>query len=311
LMTYRIGCANCHPTIEEGNHRNGFIEVSINKDKPGAGYLNRLNQATSDGLNVAGSGIEGSTLTDISCKLAYCHSNGKSTNLAQADFKASPNWYASTRVDNRCGVCHDNPPQYAGQSHYVSQSNQGNNGKRQPTEAGHMVGFHFANTYIGNNANGFLGFSSNGNKAHGNALMASTISCYVCHNGIVSSSQIDTHAMAGKSSVFKCANCHSEATTTKLQPGQIVDTARHINGFKDVEFPSISIMSKAQLANPTVASGWERFGAYKSSGSYDYMNLGNSSWDSVNRTCTTACHFNRTVSWGSTQIECASCHYDD
>ncbi|MBT0666656.1 CxxxxCH/CxxCH domain-containing protein, partial [Geobacter pelophilus] len=311
LTTYRIGCANCHPSVEEGNHRNGRIDLSLNRDKLGAGFLNRLNLATADGLNITGSGIEGTTGASISCKLAYCHSNGRSQTLAPTDFRATPNWYAGTRTANRCGVCHDNPPQYAGQSHYVAQSNQGNNGRRQPTEAGHMIGFHFANTYIGNNANGFLGFSSNGNKAHGNALMASTFSCNLCHDGVVSSTQIDTHAMAGKSSIFKCANCHSDSTPTRLQPGLIVDARRHINGYKDVGFPSVAIMSKAQLANPTVAAGWERFGAYKAAGSYDYMNLGNSSWDPVTKSCATACHFNRPVTWGSNQVECASCHYDD
>jgi hypothetical protein len=90
-----------------------------------------------------------------------------------------------------------------------------------------------------------------------------------------------------------------------------MDAKRHINGVKDISFPSIEIKSKAQLANPTVATGWNRFGAYKSSGSYDYMNLGNSSWNPVDKTCATACHFNITVQWGTTKLECASCHFDD
>jgi len=312
LTTYRIGCANCHPTVEEGNHRNGRIDLTLNRDKSGAGYLNRLNLATTDGINTAGSGIEGVSGSDVSCRLAYCHSNGKSTTLAGSDFRATPNWYGSSREANRCGVCHDNPPQYAGQSHYVPQSNMGNNGYRTPTETGHMVGFHFANTYMGNSGNGFLGFSSGGNKAHGNPLVATTIGCYICHNGIVSPSQIDTHAMSGKTSIFNCSSCHTESSRTRLQPGQVVDTSRHINGVKDVGFPSISILTKAQLANPTVATGWERFGAYKAAGSYDQMNLGNSTWDPQTRSCTTACHMNRLgIQWGRTDLECSSCHFDD
>jgi predicted CxxxxCH...CXXCH cytochrome family protein len=307
---YRFGCANCHPTDEANKHKDGTIDVTLNKNKSGAGYLNGLNNlADSD---TAGYTRTGDPKTNLTCELSYCHSNGKNTSLALGDYKASPNWYITAPTENKCGMCHENPPQYAGQSHYVASSSLGNNGTPPYQESGHMIGIHSFNTYAGNDQNGFLGFSSSGNKAHGNSALANTISCNTCHSGIVSDTVIDTYAMNGKSSQFNCSNisCHSSSSKTILQSGQITNTARHINGFKDIVFPNYSTKTKAQVANVIDAPGWTRYGSYKSPTSYDRANLGTSSWSRDGNgkvTCTNACHMNTTVTWG-TDLTCASCH---
>ncbi|WP_041975016.1 CxxxxCH/CxxCH domain-containing protein, partial [Geobacter sp. OR-1] len=115
---YRIGCANCHPT-DEAHHRDGHIDVTINKDKSGRSSLAGLNSATADFINTPGSGISGTTKVSVTCSMVYCHSSGRSTNQAQNDFRTTPDWYGTAgSVANRCGMCHDNPPQYDGQSHY-------------------------------------------------------------------------------------------------------------------------------------------------------------------------------------------------
>jgi predicted CxxxxCH...CXXCH cytochrome family protein len=310
---YRIGCANCHPTIEAGNHKNGKVDLSINKDKSGAGYVNRLNNATADGLNNAGSGIVGTSKSSITCSMVYCHSSGKSTVQQDNIFKTTPNWYsAAGSVANRCGMCHDNPPQYAGQSHYVAQSSMGNNGTGTPRDSGHMIGIHFKNTYKGPGQQGFLGYSSEGNMAHGNNGIATTMACYICHSGVVSSSKIDTFAMYSTGSKFECRKCHTASTRTPLQTGEIAETALHVNGRKDVVFPAntMTFKTKAQLSNVANSGGyWTRVGGYKeTSDSYDSTDLSTSAWNPDTKNCATACHVNQpNINWG-TNLKCSSCH---
>jgi predicted CxxxxCH...CXXCH cytochrome family protein len=310
---YRIGCANCHPT-DPAKHRNGTVEVTINKSKlGGVSYVSTLNSlATADGIGVANSGVTGTAGLHVYCAASYCHSNGRTIPLTALDFKDSPDWYQITPpTANRCGMCHDNPPQYAGQSHYVTSSTLGNNNSGGPyKDSGHMVGIHFKNTAKGNNQNGFLGYSNTGNMAHGNTALATTISCYICHSGIVSTSTIDTYAMTGSASKFRCATCHTGSTRTKLQNGLIVNTALHMNGVKDVVFYPGTIKTKAQLATAANALGWIRSGSgiYKDVAAYDIANLAVSTWDSGTKTCLTACHVNQPgITWGGA-LQCVSCH---
>ncbi|WP_160295258.1 CxxxxCH/CxxCH domain-containing protein [Geobacter sp. OR-1] len=307
---YRIGCANCHPTIEAGNHKNGSVQVTINKDKTGRSSLAGLNSATADGINTPGSGISGTTKVSVTCSMVYCHSSGRSTNQAQNDFRTTPDWYSTAgSVANRCGMCHDNPPQYDGQSHYVATSSMGINGTGPYKDSGHMVGIHFKNTYKGPGGYGFLGYSSAGDKAHGNAGVATTMSCDVCHSGIVDPAKPDTYAMFGTGKKFECASCHTAGTPTKLQAGNIVGTGLHINGKKDVLFTTATYKTKAQLANVANAGGvWMRNGGYKEAGSHDSADLSGSTWDSATKTCLTACHVNQpAIRWGY-PIKCSSCH---
>lgn len=300
---YRFGCANCHPT-DTAKHRNGQVEVTFNRNKVGAGYLTTLNNLVSDDTG----GYTRGGANDLTCETVYCHSNGRVLSLVAGDYRQTPNWYGGSFGGNRCGGCHDNPPQYAGQSHYVAESSLGDNGTPAPAESGHMVGIHFMNTYVGNNQNGYLGYSSSGSMAHGNPDLATTISCYTCHSGIVSSSQIDTYAMSGTSSNFRCDACHTSSSRTRLQPGEIVNTALHINGAKDVAFAPIGIKTKAQLANVANALGWSRNGTYKANASYDSADLSVATWDAQTKTCLTACHVNQAnITWGA-QLKCFSCH---
>ena len=176
-----------------------------------------------------------------------------------------------------------------------------------------MIGIHVRNNAKGNNQNGFLGFSSVGSVAHGNSEVATTISCYICHNGIVSSlrTEVDTFAMySSASSSFRCANCHTANTRTKLQPGKITNTALHVNGVKNVQFSPINdFRTKAQLNNNSNALGWSRPAGYKTDVSYDTADLSvMPPWDPQNRTCLTACHVDQpNITWGG-KLKCFSCH---
>jgi len=301
--TYRFGCANCHPT-NPAYHRNGSVEVTLNKNKPGAGslvLLNSLNTTDTAGYTKGGP-------TSFTCETVYCHSNGRTTTLLAGDYRQTPDWYGGTFGANRCGGCHDNPPQYAGQSHYNPASSIGNDGKSPARQTGHMINIHPFNTYVGNKGNGFLGFSSSGDKAHGNPAVATTLACYVCHSGIVSSTQIDTYAMDGTASDFRCSACHTSSSRTPLQPGAIVNAALHVNGSKNVVFAPINFRTKAQLYNNANAQGWTRSGSYKTSGSHDYYDLSTSVWDPQTKTCLTACHVLQPgIVWGA-QLKCVSCH---
>jgi predicted CxxxxCH...CXXCH cytochrome family protein len=305
----RFGCATCHPTESYPYHRNGQVDIDLRGNKPNAGLLARLNNLNND-VNPGYNRVDSN---NFFCLTVYCHSNGKSQqgNLIASDYQATPNWYNGTfSTPDRCGSCHGNPPTYAGQSHYVEQSQMGANGTGTPTETGHMVGIHFQNTYVGNNQNGYLGYSSSGNKAHGNPNVSTTIGCYVCHSGIVSSAQLDTYTLQAKtSSGFRCASCHTSSTRTKLQPGLIVGAMWHVNGQKDVKFTNVPFLTKAQLTSQANALGWNRPNGYKvDQNSFDTCNLGTSTWDPGTKTCMTACHVNQpSIVWGQT-LHCSSCH---
>jgi predicted CxxxxCH...CXXCH cytochrome family protein len=300
---YRYGCANCHPT-DTAKHRNGTVDIDVSSNKAGRSYLGSLNTLVTN----AAAGYTRTSSTQFTCDLVYCHSNGKSLAQVSGDYRQSPNWYGGSYTGNKCGMCHDNPPQYAGQSHYVADSSLGSNGRPFAWESAHLVGIHFKNTTKGNKQNGFLGYSSSGSMAHGNQAVATTISCNLCHSGVVSNTQIDTYAMNGTSSKFRCGSCHTAATRTPLQPGQIVNTSMHINGAKDVLFAPVTVKTKAQLSNVANALGWNRHGNYKTADSYDSFDLSVSSWDPQSKTCLTACHVNQPgITWGA-GLQCSSCH---
>lgn len=302
---YRFGCASCHPT-DISRHRNGTIDLTFNRFKVGGGGLSRLNNLV-DGDGIGYSQITG---TSVTCSLVYCHSSGRSPgNQSIHDFNSSPDWYGGSFPTNRCGGCHGNPPQYPGQSHYVASSSTGDDGRGGPYgETGHLMGIHPLSSYVGNNGTGYLGYSSSGNVAHGNPLVATTISCHLCHSGIVSSIRIDTYALEGTESRFRCGRCHTTSGRTPLQGGEIVGASLHVNGVKDVIFAPVTFRTKAQLANVANALGWSRYGEYKSPDSHDSFNLSLSTWDPQTKSCLTACHVNQSgIVWGG-KLTCASCH---
>jgi predicted CxxxxCH...CXXCH cytochrome family protein len=316
--TYAYACTVCHPMYAAGKHRNGtYGDIDLSSDYAGVGGLRKLNK---DVLKATGGGYVKGAGT-FTCTAVYCHSSGSSTSTIV--YRTSPNWYGPSPA-NRCGMCHENPPTYASggssyNSHYVASSSMGDNGSGGPyKESGHMIGIHYRNNSKGNNRTGFLGFSSSGSKAHGNSQVATTMSCYLCHSGITGAqpNQIDTYAMystagaGSKSSKFRCANCHTASTTTKLQPGVIVDTQKHINGVKDVKFaPLADYRTKAQLTTAANALGWNRVGSYKADNSYDVANLASMPpYDPVQKTCLTSCHVMAPgITWGG-KLKCNSCH---
>jgi predicted CxxxxCH...CXXCH cytochrome family protein len=293
---YRYGCANCHPVETITYHRNGtYGDIDLSSNAAGIGNLRKLNRQ----ILTAGTGYTKNGTTSFTCDLVYCHSDGRDT--VNPTYRPSPNWYGGPFTGNRCAMCHDNPPSYVGQSHYVATSTMGK-------ESGHMIGIHYRNNSKGNNRTGFLGFSSSGSMAHGNSAVATTISCNICHSGIVSSTKIDTYAMGGSSSIFNCGSCHKPGSRTPLQAGEITNAALHVNGAKDVAFAPIDFKTKAQLSVAANAMGWTRNGNYKGDDSYDHADLRVSTWDAGTKTCYTACHVNQpNITWGG-QLRCVSCH---
>jgi hypothetical protein len=114
--------------------------------------------------------------------------------------------------------------------------------------------------------------------------------------------------MYSTTSLFKCSNCHTSKTKTKLQSGNIFGTDLHVNGRKDVKFNPGTFLTKAQLTNNGNAPGWARNGNYKAADSYDSTNLNASTWTSGSKTCYTSCHVNQSnITWGA-KLHCVSCH---
>ena len=285
---YRFNCGNCHP-LNSANHANGTTDIE-------------LYNASATGFkanNPATASRTGSGNTTV-CSDVYCHSNGASG--GDRAYKLTPQWDSAFGA-NKCGGCHDNPPQYAGQSHYVATGFMGK-------EGGHLVGIHFDNIYNGVAGSGLLTAGTTNNSSHGNTLYSTTISCYICHNGEVSSTTIDTYALnnLGASSM-KCANCHP-AGAVPLQNGVIDDKSIHINAAKNVNIANMAntMRSKAQLRTASKPAIWTQNVGYKVAGSYDSATLNSTDWNSGTKTCTTACHNNQPVVWGATNVDCLSCH---
>lgn len=282
---YAFGCGNCHP-VNSNKHADGFIDISLNPADGGT-----LKSKNSASWSTSGSGA---TRT---CNGTYCHSNGaEGSNLVYRQVT----WNEVFSI-NRCGKCHDNPPQYAGQSHYNPNNFMGK-------EGGHLIGIHFDNIY--NGVNGLAMPGTTNTSSHGHAATSTTISCHICHNGIVSESTVDTYALYNLSaSNMKCSNCHNSGTPTPLQNGAIANKSLHVNGIKNVVIATAYVVkSKAQLRDSSKPSMWTRNVGYKVAGAYDSATLNFTDWNPSTKTCTTACHNNIPIQWGSKAISCASCH---
>lgn len=282
---YAFGCGNCHP-VNSNKHADGFIDISLNPAE--GGTLKSKNSVT---WSTSGSGA---TRT---CNGVYCHSNGAE---GASLIYRQVTWNESFSI-NRCGKCHDNPPQYAGQSHYNPNNFMGK-------EGGHLVGIHFDNIY--NGVDGLAMPGTTNTSSHGHAGTSTTISCHICHNGIVSESTVDTYALYNLStSNMKCSNCHNSGTPTPLQNGVIANKSLHVNGIRNVVIATAYVVkSKAQLRDSSKPSMWTRNVGYKTAGAYDSATLNFTDWNPSTKTCTTACHNNIPVQWGSNAISCASCH---
>ena len=173
-----------------------------------------------------------------------------------------------------------------------------------------MVTIHFENIYNKVAGSGLLITGTTVDSSHGNAGVATTMACYVCHYGVVSNITIDTYAMDGTSSSFRCGACHTGATPTKLQAGAIADKSRHVSGSVTVAFTPITMKSKAQLRDASLPAGWTRSGTYGASGSYDSTSaaLNSGTWTPATKTCAVTCHNGNSIQWGDTTATCLNCH---
>lgn len=285
---YGFNCGNCHP-LSTSNHGNGTVDIELYNASATGFKANNPATASRTG-----------TGTNTQCSDVYCHSNG--ADGANRAYKTTPTW-GSTFGANKCGQCHDNPPQYTGQSHYNSAGFMGK-------EGGHLVGVHFDNIYTG--GTGLASAGTGNTNSHGNSLYSTTISCYICHSTVVSSATIDTYALDNvASSAMKCSNCHSGASPTPLQNGVIADKTLHVNATKNVALVNAFTMkSKAQLRDGSIPAVWTRNVGYKAAAAYDSSTINSTGWDSGTKTCTTTCHNNQPVTWGATNVTCNSCHTD-
>lgn len=283
---YRYGCANCHPT-DPVMHMNGSVDVTIQPDVA-AGTLRNRNQGSADGLNVAGSGITGTSGSSIVCANVYCHSNGYVGNLVYATI---PEWYKGTFTGDKCANCHGNSPSTTipGSSAHTI----------------HVVGIHALNIFNGNSGN--LPVGSSGNVGHGIASQSTTLNCNICHADTVTSSRNDNNTI--------CVSCHQNQGHLMV----IANRTNHVNGFADVAFANISVVSKAQLESASFAAYsanyWSRNGGnFKNgAGAYDVSKVtlkNGASYDGTGGCSNVACHMGQTVNWSNTNAPsyCALCH---
>jgi predicted CxxxxCH...CXXCH cytochrome family protein len=291
---YGFDCGNCHP-LNLSEHGDGIVEVELYNAASPAGSLKAMNQAS------ASYSVTPGTTQNGTCSGVYCHSDG--SNGASSNFVTAPAWNTTITTTNTCGQCHNNPPQYAGQAHYTASGFMGK-------EGGHLVGVHFDNIFTG--SYGLATPGTGGTSSHGNSGTATTMTCYICHYGEVSSTTIDTYALnnlTAGSSAMQCAACHTSATTPPLQSGVIADKSKHVTGTKFVAIaPAFSLNSKAQLRTSSLPSGWTRNVGYKVSGAYDNSTMNATDYNSSTKTCTTTCHIAQPVTWGTTNVTCVTCH---
>jgi predicted CxxxxCH...CXXCH cytochrome family protein len=291
--SYAFGCGNCHP-VSAASHGNGTVDISLNPAD--GGILKSKNDLTA---------YRAGTSTATVCYKIYCHSNGASGTGSNLAVAASPAW-GTPLTGNKCGACHDNPPQYASAGAGIAGANSHYNASGfMGKEGGHMVTIHFDNIYNRVAGSGLLITGTTVDSSHGNASVATTMACYVCHSGIVSDTTIDTYSMDGTSSSFRCGACHGA-----LQAGAITDKSKHVSGSVTVVFAPITVKSKAQLRTTSIPAGWTRTGTYGSSGSYDSTSaaLNSGTWTPATKTCAVACHNGNSIQWGDTTVTCLNCH---
>jgi len=305
LANYAFGCGNCHP-ISNPNHGSGTVLVNL-------GFVNDGSMKSKNSSTAAYTAGAIGTLAG-KCTAVYCHSDGSASSSIAASVQSvvTVSWN-QTLAANACGACHGNPPQYASAGAGVAGANSHYNATGfMGKEGGHMLTLHWDNIYNKASGNDLLSTGSNTtNSSHGNATVATTMTCYICHSDTASSSVIDTYAMNGVTSSFKCSNCHNSGTTTTTQNGVIADKSKHVNGAADVKFASINFKTKAQLHASSTPSTWTTIGSNGSVTSYDQtiatLNAGGT-YSATIKSCTVDCHMDNTVKWGDTTLDCNSCH---
>ncbi|AJE04791.1 cytochrome C [Geobacter pickeringii] len=303
---YNFGCSNCHP-VSSTYHHNGTIDVTLQNNEAGVGFLRTRNSATAAGLNVANSGIIGTSKTTVKCTMAYCHSNGNAANLIYA---TTPDWYGGSFTGDRCANCHGNSPNstIAGSKSHYNNRFLG----YTSTPGGHQMGIHAMGIY--SSPSGLAKAGTGGDSSHGNGATATTVSCNICHYLTVTTARNDNNVV--------CKTCHYTGNTVGAlagNPAVIADKSKHVNGTVDVAFNPVSVLSKAQVRQKyyithTYSSAWKRNGGYKVSGAYDSAKAPLNTatmWNGSTKTCSNiACHMGNSVKWSDNNgaVDCFSCH---
>ena len=308
VRKHGFGCASCHPMDKNANHINGTVDIDMNRvNVAGVGTLRFLNHSS------AGYDKNGTK----KCSNIYCHSNAsRMESESNAKANTSLAWtdtYANHPELDRCAQCHGNQPTTG-------------------AHAAHSVGVHTFNDGVmidGNIYNGVSGklpIINKPNTAHGNPNNSTTIGCYICHFGTITTAANDKNT--------KCVVCHYTGNPRGAAlkgNASIANLKNHVNGMRDVQFNPIQVMSKAQVrpkgASKTSNSGFDFYSAvwtrtsYKSMStlSYDKAKLAldtASMWHpgaAMASSCTNiACHNGRPVNWNLANFndpnKCMDCH---
>lgn len=303
---YDFGCSNCHP-LTSSSHFNFAVNVTLKKNDAGVGSLRARNSATATGLNVANSGITGTTKVSIRCSMTYCHSNGNAANLIYA---TTPDWYGGSFTGDRCANCHGNAPNstIAGSKSHYNRKFLG----YTSTPGGHQIGIHAMSIY--SSPSGLAKAGTGARNSHGNATTATTISCNICHYQTVTTARNDDNVV--------CKTCHYAGNTVGAQTGNlaaIANKSKHVNGQVNVDFKPVNMLSKAQVRQKyfvthAYSSVWKRNAGYKVAGASDSAKAPFDTatmWDSSTKTCSNiACHNGNSVKWTDNDgaTECVSCH---
>jgi predicted CxxxxCH...CXXCH cytochrome family protein len=287
---YGFGCSVCHP-LASTNHGNGSVELELNRTAS-AGSIKSASFAVSGATPAVGAGGSATTCANI-----YCHSDGKGVYLT------TDTWATTYTAANRCIKCHGNSP--ADASHGM-----------------HDVGIHYDSTAAAVPGTGLLTTAAANptNAAHGDPLLSTTISCYICHNATISGA---TAASRYNKYNAACNTCHTaDADGTKNI--FITGLSSHVNGAVNVQFAAVQIRTKAQLRSGSFSSytgnatenGWSPTGrVYKTAAAYDIskraLNAGTAGWNGstcANIVCHTG-HTNVDPNWVTSRgVGCTLCH---
>lgn len=285
---YRFDCGLCHGTII-GNHIDGDVDVTV---------VNWSGSVTKD------------------CSTNDCHHDGQGGAPVQ-----DPDWATGWPIagGDPCANCHANSP--TSNAHHE-----------------HEVGFHYDAVYSGLSGfmpvldadtvpTGLTYVDKDEIRGHGGRLVddvtstSTVMTCNVCHWSTVTNYFNDQNST--------CATCHDGTKAPLKGSMTIADKTKHVQPNSgtpvQVTFFNQKVRSKAQLRDDLadvteISNNWTRISGYKAvdGTSYDEQpgTLDSlSTWNSVDKTCTTSCHLweeNRVdkvpAAWGAGSIMCIDCH---
>ncbi|MHC4604101.1 MAG: CxxxxCH/CxxCH domain c-type cytochrome [Planctomycetota bacterium] len=294
-----MGCGYCHPNNEAVFHINGAKNLNFDPNEPG------LTPGTLKGKNGDPQVFTQNTGVSVTCSSVYCHSTGYNDGTGYG-YQTSPDWHGGSFAGDKCSNCHGNSPNTDGKLGSLSHYNPDAMGMGVP--GGHFVGIHYDNVFTG--ANGLIQDANGNNNSHGDALTSQTINCQICHNTTVTSSANDQNTV--------CSTCHGVGSIPLMGDMVLEATSTtHVNGQPDIVFETIIMKSKAQIRDDITTvvelnNNWTRIDAYKQPGSHDESTdtLTNAAvYNAGSKTCVSvACHNGNLVQWGSTEVDCNSCH---